>query len=441
MTPFEIGLISLVIIVALIYLGMDVPVVLASVSFFGIWFVRGSIDPAINLLSLAASTSLAEYVFGVIPLFVLMGLLVSTADLGKDSYEVAHYSFRKVSGGLGIATVVANAIFAAITGSSIASAAVFSRVSVPEMLKFNYERRFAVGVVAGSSVLGMLIPPSVLLIVYALLAEVSVGAMFLAGILPGLLLTLAYSLMIVAMAVLRPSYVGGSSGKLTATMAADQMTMSPWTITRKMFPVVLLVVIVMGGIYGGLFTPTEAGAAGALATFVVALAKRKLSLQKMWELLVETGHITASILFLIIASNMYSRMLAISGLPTQIGQIASEMNANLYILLAIFVVALLILGTIMDSISIMLVTVPLFLPLLAPYGVSLIWFGIVTVLATEIGLLTPPLGIACYVIHSALKDFDFTLGDVFAGALPFAAIMLLVLIIVIAFPQLSLFFL
>ena len=189
---------------------MYVPVALGLVSFVGVWFLRGSLEAPVYLLTLSASNSLEDYIFGVIPLFVLMGLLVSQSELGRDIYEVANFCLRKLKGGLGVATVAANAAFAAITGVSIASASVFTRVSVPEMIRFGYKPRFAVGIVAGSSVLGMLIPPSVMLIIYAIITEQSVAAMFTAGILPGIVLALAYVVLIISLAVFKPDWVGWS---------------------------------------------------------------------------------------------------------------------------------------------------------------------------------------------------------------------------------------
>ena len=209
MTGFEIGLFSILAILILIYSGLYVPVALGLVSFVSVWLLRGSLEAPIYLVTLAASNSLEDYIFGVIPLFVLMGLLVSQCELGRDIYEVANHLLKRLKGGLGVATVAANAAFAAITGVSIASAAVFTRVSVPEMIRFGYKPRFAVGVVAGSSVLGMLIPPSVMLIIYALITEQSVADLFTAGIMPGILLALSYAVAIISMAYIFPDYVGG----------------------------------------------------------------------------------------------------------------------------------------------------------------------------------------------------------------------------------------
>lgn len=438
MTPIDIGIISVVVMLVLIYIGIHVPFVLALTSFVGVWLIRGNFNVATQMLTQAATQGIADYIFGVVPLFVLMGMLVSAADLGRDSYIVANQLLRRFAGGLGIATVAANTVFAAITGVTIASAAVFSRIAVPEMLKFGYNKRFAVGVVAGSSVLGMLIPPSVLLIVYALIAEQSVGAMFLAGIGPGLLLAFLFSAGIFIAATFFPSWIIADPGKAALIDAAEDLSIVE--LFRMIIPVITLVVAVLGGIYGGVFTPTEAGAVGAGMALIAALLKRRLTLKGLWAILIETGYITASILFIVISATMYSRMLGISGLPTQIGNLVTHLDASYIVILLVFIALALILGTIIDSVSIILITVPLFLPLLAPFDVNLVWFGIVAVLATEIGLLTPPFGISCFVVRSTLSDYGITLGDVFIGAFPFAVVMLLTVGLILVFPSIVLFF-
>lgn len=436
MSSLEIGGISIALILILIYAGMYVPVVLALVSFLGVWAIKGNMVIAIKLLTLAASDSVANYIFGVIPLFVLMGLLVGAADMGSETFAVANQIFRRIRAGLGVATVAANAVFAAITGISIASAAVFTRVAVPEMLRYGYRPRFAVGVVAGSSILGMLIPPSLLLIVYAVLTEQSVGDMFLAAVIPGILLSVAFCVAIMLMARFAPGYVGGQPRDDHQSDSDSLMSMTE--MIGKLAPIVLLVVMVIGGIYGGVFTPTEAGAAGALGALVIAIAKRKLSLAAFWRVLIETGHITASICFLVIAASMYSRMLGLSGIAGELGDLVTTASFGLYGVLAVYVVLLLVLGTVLDSTSIILIMVPLFLPMLAPFGADLVWFGIITVIGVEIGLLTPPLGIAAYVIKSTLNTDEISLYDIFAGAFPFALIMLLVVILIIAVPEIAL---
>ena len=432
----QVGAISILCMLILIYAGMPIGLALISLGFVGIWVMKGNTLIAERALALAASEYLRNYFFGVVPLFVLMGLLVSASDVGRETFQVARWAMRRLKGGLGIATVAANAVFAAITGSSIASAAVFTRVATPEMITHGYTPRFAVGVVAGSSVLGMLIPPSLLLIVYGFLAEQSVGLLFVAAIIPGLILAAAFALLILGIATWKPEWIGGVEGDSDDELDGETIFSAVW----KLCPIVFLVVLVIGGIYGGILTPTEAGAAGAAGALLLGMAKRKLSLKVLWEVLQETGHITVSILFLILAANIYARMLALSGLPQQMGDFIGSTGLGFGLFLVLYVLILILLGMILDSISIMLIILPLALPALAQFGGDPIWFGIVTVVAVEIGLLTPPLGITCYVVKSTLNDDRITLGEIFLGAAPFAVIMLLVTILLVVFPEISLVF-
>ena len=280
MTGLEIGLSSVAVIVVLIYSGLHVGVALSLVSFLSVMLQRGDPEIAVRLLTLAAADSIADQTFAVIPLFVLMGLIMSASDVGRDAYDVGDYFLRRVRGGLGLATISSNAIFAAVTGVSIASAAVFTRIAVPEMLRLGYNPRFAVGTVAGSSVLGMLIPPSILLIIYAILAEQSIGLMFFAGIGPGILLSGVYCVGIIGMAYLTPGFVYDRSGRFSdpeAIAARDPKEVHSQTgIALKLVPLAALVFIVLGGIYGGVFTPTEAGAVGALAALILSILRRRI---------------------------------------------------------------------------------------------------------------------------------------------------------------------
>jgi len=431
MTPVEIGLISIVAIVILIYLGVYISVALGMVSFIAIWIMRDNIDLAFALTKIAIGDSVMEYTFATIPLFVFMGLIVSKAGLGADIYAVMNQGFRRITGGIGMATVGANAVFAAVTGSSIASASVFSKMSVPEMLRHEYNPRFAVGVVAGSSVLGMIIPPSAMLIIYSFVAEQSVGEMFLAGVVPGLLLAAAYVLAIWFMGKFTPAFVGGE-------IIEEGELMSWGEVASKTLPILLLIVVVLGGIYLGWTTPVEAGAAGSLLGIIIAAARGRINLKSFWETVIETGHITAALLFLITAASMYARMLGLAGLPNELQSILADNNFSFFWIMVVLVVLMLFLGTILDTASIILIVVPLFLGLIESMGLSLVWFGIVAVVAAEIGLLTPPLGLSCFVIKATLDDDRIKLKDVFLGALPFAFVMLLVLIVLIRYPVLSL---
>ena len=431
MSPFEIGITSFGAMIVMVYLGLWVPFALMSSSFVGVWMIKGSPVLAGKLLALAASKTIAGYFFGVVPLFVLMGYIVSVSGMGRDAFDVANHMFRWLKGGLGIGTVGANAIFAAITGISIASAAVFTRIAVPEMMRHGYSTRFSVGVVAGSSVLGMLIPPSLLLILYGLLTEQSVGDLFIAGVLPGIVLACLFGAGIWLTAHLRPGALGSMTGyDVTPALSRRE-------IMQKSVPLCILIGTVLGGLYAGFFTPIEAGAVGCAGAIVIGLIRRKLTLGDFWQVLNDTGLVTASICFLIISAQMYSRMLAMSGVPAEFGAFVAEADIGYWGVILAYIGLVIVMGTVLDSTSIMLILVPLMLPVLATMQVDLIWFGIITIISVEIGLLTPPFGISVFVIKSALDDPSITLGDIFRGAAPFALLMLVLLALVLAFPLLT----
>lgn len=430
MGAVEIGMLSVLAIVLLVYLGLYIPIALGIVSFVSIWLMRDNFDLAMNLLKISLSDSVMEYTFATIPLFTFMGLILSRAGLGSDIYEVMNVAFQRIRGGIGMATVGANAIFAAVTGSSIASASVFTTVAVPQMLRYGYNPRFAVGVVAGSSVLGMIIPPSAMLIIYSFVAEQSIGDMFLAGIVPGIMLAVAYIGTIAIGGRVSPDWIGGN-------VEVEQNSLSWGEILSRTLPLSILVLVVLGGIYTGWLTPVEAGAAGALLGLIIAVGRGRISAREFWQALIETGHITAAILFLITAASIYSRMLGLAGLPNMLGDVMAENQFSFFTIMLIYICLMLFLGTLLDTASIILIVVPLFLPIIEPMGLSLVWFGIVTVVGAEIGLLTPPLGISCFVIKSTLHDDRISLKDVFMGALPFALVMLVVLVLLIRFPALS----
>ncbi|TMV91883.1 TRAP transporter large permease [Thioclava sp. BHET1] len=430
MTIF-IGIGSVLMILLLVYSGMQVAIALGLVSGVALWIYSGSADLPVHLAAAAASDSIASYSFGVVPLFILMGAFVGEADLGRDAFRVANSMIGRFRGGLGVATVIANAIFAAITGISIASAAIFSRVAVPEMRRFGYNKRFASGVVAGSSILGMLMPPSVLLIVYAIVAQQSVAAMFRAAVVPALILTAFYMVGIVAMAWLRPEWVQPKP----RAQAIERL--SPVQFLGAAGPLVILVLLVLGGIYVGIFTPTEAGAAGAAIALVILTLKGRFKLKKFWVLLLDSARLTASILFLIVCATMYSRLLGVTGMPFDLANWMSQTHVEFGTLMLLYCVLMIGLGMILDSTSTMLILIPIFLPAVTATGADPVWFGVVTVLGAEIGLLTPPLGISVFVVRDALADGDTTLGDIFIGAAPFATMMTGLLALLVFFPALT----
>jgi tripartite ATP-independent transporter DctM subunit len=427
----HIGVAAIGLMLAGIYFGMHIGVALIVTSFVSVWLVK-SPEVAARFVAASANDAIRDYLFGVIPLFVLMGMLVSVSGVGRDTFDVFQWLTRRIKGGLGLATVGANAVFAAITGISIASASVFTKVAVPEMIRHGYTPRFSVGVVAGSSVLGMLIPPSLLMIIYGVLAEESIGRMFIAGIIPGIVLAAGFCLLIVGMAYLKPAMIGD-----LAPAAELDKAETITTAAIKFVPILVLITLVLGGLYGGLFTPTEAGAVGAAGALVIALVRRRLTWQKLWNVLVETGFVSVSVLFLIIAASLYSRMLALTGMPAAMTEGITHMGLGAWGFLAAYVLIVLALGCIIDSVSIMLIMIPIVLPIARTFGMDVVWFGVITVVAVEIGLLTPPFGVSVYTVKSALNDSRVSIRDIFAGAFPFVLMMTAVLVVLIAFPKLS----
>jgi tripartite ATP-independent transporter DctM subunit len=429
--PRSVGAGMIVTVLMLIATGMPIAIGLLLTGFLGLALLKQDVEVATRTMALAAEGTISEYVFATVPLFVLMGLFVNVSDIGRDAFRAAQAIFGRIRGGLGVATVAANAVFAAITGISIASAAIFSKIAVPEMVRQGYTAKFAVGLTAGSSVLGMLIPPSLLLIIYGVIAEVSIGGLFVAAVIPGLILATAFAVGVVLMTMFWPSFVGAARGSAHADAGAAD-------IFRGLFPIVLLVLLVLGGIYGGVFTPTEAGAAGAFGAMVFALVKRRLDWPKLWDVMRETGQVSVTILFLIIAASTFSRMLTLTELPQDIATFLGGTGLGMFGFLFAYLILLIVLGTVLDSTSILLILLPLALPVVSALGGDLIWFGIVTVIGVEIGLLTPPLGLSVYVIKSSLDDKSISLGTIFAGAFPFVLITLAVTILLMAFPGLSL---
>lgn len=434
-----IALVTIIMLFGLILLGVHIGYSLSLMSFLGVWWLTGKTAVAISILSATAFEAVRDYVFAVLPLFVLMGAFMGQSGAANDLYKSMNIALRRVPGGLGVATVVANAIFAAVTGVSVASAAVFARVSTPEMMKFNYKRSFALGCVTGSSVLGMLIPPSVLMIVYGMLAEVSIGKMFVAGVIPGIMLTTIYSTGIILMATRRPEIIGRTKkgkGEIAAAVESNMGTKDKLSVVLlQPLPVMGLIILVLGGIWGGLFTPTEASAFGALGAMIISLAKGN-RLKEFKNVFLEVAATASSILFLLISAQMYSRMLTMSGLVTRISDLVLSLDVSVYVVVALFCLLIIVLGMILDSTSILLLTVPLMVPIMKEMGMDLIWFGIVMIIATEMGLLTPPFGMCVFAVKSALGG-DITVEEIFSGSMPFLLMMLFCLIIVIAFPILS----
>lgn len=439
MSPLEIGLAGFAALTLLIYSGMHISTSLLLVSFVGIALIRGDWDMAGKMLGQTATDAVTEYEFGTAPLFVLMGFMVMAAGIGRDSYIVAERMFGRFRGGIGQATVVGNAVFSAVTGVSIAAVVMFTRMAVPEMLRRGYPHKLAVGVVAGSAMLGMLIPPSVLMIIYAVITETSIGDMYTAGIVPGIILSVAFMATIWVVAGKHPGMAAAAEA-----VRRESGDLTHGSLLRIIFPIVLLVVLVLGGMYAGLFTATEAGAVGAAGATLIALARRALTPRSFWQILIDTGYVTASIVLIIASAALFTRFLAISGLPSYLSQWIATNQFSLLSVMLVYIAIVLVLGTALDSVSTILIAVPVFAPVFKDLGADLVWVGIITMITVEVGIITPPLGISPFIVKSTL-DADgmgqkIPLSDIYRGALPFAAAALVVVALIVAWPPLALWF-
>lgn len=434
MDPLFIALFMVLLLVIAVVIGIHVGLGLAFLSVLGLWMMSGSLETAARLLGTTSFSAVMDYVFSVLPFFVAMGVLASVSGASRDLFNAANLVTGRFRGGLGVATVLANAVFAAITGVSVASAAVFSQISLPEMLRHGYNKKFALGVVAGSSVLGMLIPPSVLFVIYGVLSEEAIGKLLIAGVIPGLILTAIYSTGIRFMIWRRPDLILGAS-EMRGVSKRRGFQDILWGL-YSCWGILVLIAISLGGIWLGFFTPTEAGAVGAFGALILGIAKRQINLPKFWRVLLETGITTAAIFFLLITAQMYSRMLALSGLVTWLSSFVISLNLPPMAVIFLFILVWLVLGCLIDSASIMLLTLPLMLPIVKTLGYSLIWFGVVSVIVIEMGLLTPPFGMVVFAMKATLRD-EAKIEEIFQGSYPFLFMMGIFTLIVLAFPILS----
>ena len=432
MDPVLIGALSSVVVCVMILLGMHVGVSLALTSVIGVYLISGRLNVGLRMLESTSYNALNDYIFAVIPLFILMGAFATASGVMRDLFNSMEALLRRVRGGLGIATVAGNAVFSAITGVTVAGAVVFSQISIPEMRRLGYNKKFALGIVASSALLGMLIPPSLLMVVYGVLTEESIGKLFAAGMGPGIVVSLALSLAIVVMIRFKPELSGveGVAGATGPRISRRDIIVKPWAVY-------FLVLLVLGGIYAGWFTPTEAGAIGALGALILMVFKGKFGFRSTYELLIQTGVSTASIFFLLITAQMYSRMLSLSGLPDYITRMMVGVDVPPVVIILFFVVVMLVLGTILDSTSIMLLTMPIMVPVVLKLGYDNLWFGMVSILAIELGQLTPPFGMVVFAMKAAMPT-ETTIDEIFSGSMPFFFVLIGALGLIIAVPQITL---
>ncbi len=443
-----------------VFLGLEIAIALGVTSFIGVAYLMGSFDIALSHLSNTAYESLRNYVFAVVPLFILMGELVSRSGAAGDLYNLVNRAIRGLPGRLAIATVGGNAIFAAVTGVSIASAAAFTRIAYPEMVRHGYSKTVALGSIAGSASLGMLIPPSALMIVWGVITEESIGKLFLAGIVPGLLLAFMFAVFVIAFAVLRPDLFGGAresspvpmvrpdsgpealvagtgGGGTAATQSIGAVAAAGSRAELAGATGILsLIALVLGGIWLGWFTPTEAAGIGALAALCLAVAKG-MRAGDVFEAIMATGRTSAPILFLLITAQMYTRLLALGGIVDTVQGMLLTADLGAAGILAIMVLIWFLLGMFIDSVSIILLTVPIFAPVAAAVGFDAIAFAIMGIVAIEAGLLTPPFGLCVYTVKSCVTDPEIRLSHIFLGSAPYWVILLVLVAVIAAFPSLA----
>lgn len=417
----------------LVFTGIPIVISLGLCSFFGLAYIMGSYEIAGSLLSSSAYGAIRSYVFATIPLFVLLGEIVARSGAASDLYRVIDRSLRLLPGRLALATVGGNTVFGAVTGVSIASAATFSRIAYPEMVRANYNKSVALGSIAGSAALGMLIPPSILLIVWGVIAGESVGRLFVAGVIPGILLATMFFLFLLILAIARPRLFGSKTGMADTADGVDVPGVAEYFSCAG---VLILILSVLGGIWGGLFTPTEAAGVGVLFSVVIGLAKG-MGPRAFAQSVLNTGRVSAPLLFLLITADMYSRLLAMGGIIDVIGGLFFGVAGDPLIVIALMVLVWVLMGMFLDSVSIILLTVPLFAPIIAQAGVDPLAFAIIGIVAIEAGLLTPPFGMCVYTVKGAVSDPDATLARIFMGAIPYWLVLLVLVALVAFFPGLA----
>ena len=406
---------------------MPIGLVMALVGFAGFAIIAGFND-ALGVLGTVPYSTFANYNMSIIPLFILMGAFCYYSGLSRDLYETVHAWLGHFRGGLSMATVGACASFAAVSGSSLATAATMGTVALPEMKRFKYDDRLATGAVAAGGTIGILIPPSIVLILYAVLTEQSIGKLFLAGVIPGVLEAVFYLLTIYILCKFNPQL--GPPGPGTTFKQKIVSLGNSWVV-------LVLFLVIMGGLYLGWFSPIEAAGIGAFGAFIFALLRKKLPWRSFKESLFDTGKTTVMIFIILLGAMIFGYFLAVSRLPYELAATIGALQVNSYVILAIILVFYLFLGAVMDSLAMMLLTVPIFFPLVLELGFNPIWFGILIVRVCEIGLITPPVGLNVYIIRGVAKDVP--MQTIFRGIAPFLIADVLHVVLLVAFPQLSLF--
>lgn len=426
MSESFIGFFGVFILILLIFARMHIGLAMGVVGFLGFASIVG-MDPALGLLRTVPYTTFASQGLSVIPLFILMGSFAFAAGMSEDLYRTVHKMLGHLKGGLAMATVAACACFAAISGSSLATAATLGKVAMPEMKRYKYDTSLATGSIAAGGSIGILIPPSVILIIYGIIAEQSIGKLFLAGFIPGILEAAFY---ITAIAIItRRNPAAGPRGPRAPARERLASLLKTWEI-------IVLFIVVIGGIYTGIFTPTEAAGVGAFGTFCFAFLRRKMNWEVFKSSLLNTSVTTGMLFIIIVGAMLLGYFFSVSGLPTELATWVGQLDVNRYVILIMILIVVGLLGCIMDSMAIVLLTVPVFYPMVVQMQFDPIWFGILVVRVTEMGLITPPVGLNVYIIQGITGE---PMAKIFKGVIPFIIADVCEIILLLAIPQITLF--
>ena len=410
----------------LMLLRVPVGMAMGLVGVTGYSFIVGP-GPALKLVGQTSLRTVTDYTFGVIPMFMLMGAFVTVSGLSKEMFKAADAFLGHLRGGLGIATVVACGGFAAICGSSVATAATFSAVAYPEMRRFGYPKSFSTGVIAAGGTLGAMLPPSTVLAVYAILTQQDIGKLFMAGVLPGLLAMAMYVVTIAIIVRARPHFLPPGTAKTWRERV---------TALRLVWAPLALFLFVIGGLYGGFFTPTEAGGVGATGAFILGALRGKLDRASTRQALLQATRTAAAVFTVLIGALLFGYFLTITQTPQKLTEFLTGLGVGRYGVLALIMLMYLGLGCLMDAMAMIILTVPIIFPVITALGFDPIWFGVIIVMTVELGLIHPPVGMNVFVIKSVVKDVSFT--TIFKGVLPFVATDMIRLVILIAFPIIAL---
>ncbi len=407
-----------------LFLGAHVGLAMSGAAMFGTAMIVGP-DAALSLAGISVFESAQSFDLAVIPLFVLMGDFAARSGISSDLYAAFNVWLRRSRGGLAQASIAACAAFGAVCGSSLATAATMGRVALPEMRRFGYGDRLATGAIAAGGTIGILIPPSVIMLIYGLLTETSIGDLFIAGVIPGILLTLFFMIAVLAIVRIDPS----SAPQLSREAAA----VSDPAILRKMWPTLALFVLVIGGIYAGIFTPTEAAGIGAVGALAIGAAMRRLGIAEILECLMETVQTTSMIFLILIGAILFSGFLSLSGTPALLGRWIVGLDLSPLMTVILIIGIYILLGAFLDTMAMIILSIPVFFPIVSSMGLDAVWFGIIVVIAVELALITPPMGINVFVIRGLAADIP--LAQVFMGVLPFCAALLALIALVVAVPE------